>query len=260
MSWPNLMKDNVWQWLTGISVSIIGIIVGVVLALWPSPPSKVSTINGDGNFQVIDSSEVTIITKETDPEAMAKQDTILQNIEENKHTLKRIQESLNAKNIEANPQLVNELKDKIKSLEKELEERTRTTEDKRAEEALAAFKDGNYEKAIELFETLRKEERQEARENRINHAKTSYNLGNAYFVKLDFQKALDAYLDALRLIPDNSTYLNEAGKSFNTLALYDKAIEYYEKALKSDLKTVGEDHPNVATYRNNLGLAWYAKR
>ena len=40
---------------------------------------------------------------------------------------------------------------------------------------------------------------------------------------------------------------------------YDKAIEYYEKALKSGIKTFGEDHPQVAIYRNNLGLAWQAK-
>jgi len=40
---------------------------------------------------------------------------------------------------------------------------------------------------------------------------------------------------------------------------YDLAIEYYEKALESDLKTFGPDHPRVATTWNNLGLAWNAK-
>ena len=38
-----------------------------------------------------------------------------------------------------------------------------------------------------------------------------------------------------------------------------KAIEYLEKALKSDLKTFGEKHSNVATYRNNLGTALNSK-
>ncbi|BAS68313.1 tetratricopeptide repeat protein [Bathymodiolus septemdierum thioautotrophic gill symbiont] len=37
---------------------------------------------------------------------------------------------------------------------------------------------------------------------------------------------------------------------------YKKAIEYYELALASDLKTYGEAHPSVATCRNNLGMAW----
>ncbi len=56
-----------------------------------------------------------------------------------------------------------------------------------------------------------------------------------------------------------ATYRNNLGTAWNAKGKYDKAIEYYEKALKSDLKTFGEDHPNVATYRNNLGVAWKAK-
>ena len=37
-----------------------------------------------------------------------------------------------------------------------------------------------------------------------------------------------------------------------------KAIGYLEQALASNLQTYGEDHPRVATGRNNLGTAWYA--
>ncbi|MBO1225335.1 MAG: tetratricopeptide repeat protein [Candidatus Scalindua sediminis] len=156
------------------------------------------------------------------------------------------------KGIEPKQQLIDELEKKNQELEKALLERTRTTKDKRAEEALVAFKAGNNEKARELFETLREE-------GEGGLAKTNYNLGNVYFVDLDFQKALEAYLDAVRLAPDNSTYLNEAGYSFQTLAQYDRAIEYYEKALESDLKTLGEDHPDVAIDWDNLGSAWKAK-
>jgi len=56
-----------------------------------------------------------------------------------------------------------------------------------------------------------------------------------------------------------ATYRNNLGASWNSKGHYDKAIEYYEKALKSDLNNYGEDHPNVATYRNNLGASWKAK-
>jgi tetratricopeptide (TPR) repeat protein len=39
---------------------------------------------------------------------------------------------------------------------------------------------------------------------------------------------------------------------------YDKAIKHLKLALKSDLKTYGEDHPTIATCHNNLGGAWQA--
>ncbi len=59
--------------------------------------------------------------------------------------------------------------------------------------------------------------------------------------------------------PNAATYRNNLGSAWNAKGNYDKAIEYYEKALESDLKNYGEDHPNVATYRNNLGATWKAK-
>ncbi len=214
-----------------ISITVIGTIIGIV-----------SGVIGIKTYYFDES------TQEVVAPVLEKQETTLQNTE-------KIIQLLEEKGYKADPQLVSELKDKIQELEKELEERTRTTKDKRAEEALVASKAGNYEKARELFETQREEEKEKEKE----HAETAYNLGNVYFVELNFSKALNAYLDAVRLAPDNSTYLNEAGYTFHTLAQYDKAIEYYEKALKSDIKTFGEDHSDVAIDWNNLGLAWDAK-
>ena len=52
--------------------------------------------------------------------------------------------------------------------------------------------------------------------------------------------------------------MNNLGVAWSAKGEYDKAIEYLEKALKSDLKTFGENHPNVATYGNNLGTALHA--
>ena len=59
--------------------------------------------------------------------------------------------------------------------------------------------------------------------------------------------------------PNVATYRNNLGAAWNAKGNYDKAIEYYEKALESGLKAYGEDHPDIATYLNNLGAAWKAK-
>ena len=56
-----------------------------------------------------------------------------------------------------------------------------------------------------------------------------------------------------------ATYRNNLGATWKVKGEYDKAIEYYEMALKSDLKNFGENHPKVATRWNNLGEAWRAK-
>ncbi|MCP5004210.1 MAG: hypothetical protein GY941_09760 [Planctomycetes bacterium] len=130
------MKDNEWQWFPVITIGIIAIIVSVISALLPG--LKVGPL-----------------------------DAFLQNTEESRQILQRIQEQLYAKNIEANPQLVSELKDKIQRLEKELEERARTTKDKRTEEALDAFKSGNYEKAKKLYEALRNDQRSRTCQDRL---------------------------------------------------------------------------------------------
>jgi len=182
-----------------------------------------------------------------------KQDSILDKTEENNQLLKSIHEQLVKKHIEESPQLINELKKKYETVVKELN--AYKTEDKRAKDALVAFKDGNYEKAKKLFESQREEEEKREKE----HAETAYNLGNVYFVELDFQKALDAYLDAVRLAPDNSIYLYMAGYTFDRIAQYDKAIEYFGKALKFGLKNFGEDHPNVTIILGCLGDAWKEK-
>ena len=49
---------------------------------------------------------------------------------------------------------------------------------------------------------------------------------------------------------------NNLGEAYRALGEYRKAIGYFEQALESDLKTYGEDHPNVARDRNNLGSAY----
>lgn len=120
------------------------------------------------------------------------------------------------------------------------------------EQAKVALKKGDTDKAEELFEKVLKTE-----EKSIEHsAEASYILGRLAQDRVDYEVAWKALTRAADLAPDNSQYLNEAGMMAHTLARYDEAIGYYEKALDLDLKAHGPEHPNLAAYWNNLGDAW----
>ena len=123
------------------------------------------------------------------------------------------------------------------------------------EEALNLISQGKLDAAL----TLLSENEGNEDEQILKTAKTRFAKAQVYALKLDYKNALQYFEKAVQLAPENPLYQNEAGVMANTLEKYDKAIEYYEKALASDLKTFGPDHANVATYWNNLGMAWNAK-
>lgn len=161
-----------------------------------------------------------------------------------------------AKGYAPTQQLMTRLREKNRELEKELE--TLTAEDEHVMVALETFKADDYEETRKLFETLRQEEKEQGREL----AGTAYNLGNVYFVELKFSDALHAYLKAVELAPDNSTYLNNTSNLLSILAQHDRAIEYYERALMADFNALGGDglidpkeivknHPYVKTVKDN---------
>ena len=55
---------------------------------------------------------------------------------------------------------------------------------------------------------------------------------------------------------DKSFGYNNLGVAYGNKGDYDRAIEYYQKALKIDLKKLDPEHPEVAIRYNNLGLAY----
>lgn len=118
--------------------------------------------------------------------------------------------------------------------------------------AIAALQQGKTEQADRLFQQI--EERERSSIERA--AKAAFERGKIAEERIDYRNAYHHYERAVGLSPENPEYLTYAGNMACILAKHHKAVEWEEKALASDLKTYGEDHPQVATYRNNLGSAW----
>ena len=54
-------------------------------------------------------------------------------------------------------------------------------------------------------------------------------------------------------------YLCVLGVAYKNKGEYDLAIDYYERALKIQVASLGEEHPDVASSYSNLGLAYDSK-
>ena len=75
---------------------------------------------------------------------------------------------------------------------------------------------------------------------------------------LQYQKAQEAYQQAVALDPNDVEALLYLGKINNTLGNSQEALERAQQALKIAIQKYGEEHPDVATCLNNLGSAWKA--
>ncbi len=143
-----------------------------------------------------------------------------------------------------------------KALIAETEQKLEKYQDILPHDQLAQAKESLEKGDTALAETLFNK----VKENHTNHAaEAAYQLAKLAEDRIDYATARENYIQAAQFDPENSKYLNSAGMIMATLAQYDKAIEYYEKALDSNLKTYGTDHPDVATGWNNLGSVWNSK-
>ncbi|CAC9614956.1 hypothetical protein [uncultured Gammaproteobacteria bacterium] len=121
-------------------------------------------------------------------------------------------------------------------------------------EAINALKQGKNNAANDLFAQI--EQKSEGTIKIV--AEAVFQRANIAENEIRYADALKYYQKAHHLAPENTLYLTQLGLIYHTLGKYKKAIEYYELALKSDLETYGEDHPDVARDRNNLGGAWHS--
>lgn len=136
--------------------------------------------------------------------------------------------------------------------EKALQEIKDKLPQSQADAALKKFNEGDKGAAKELFDKVI----EQAEKTSVLAGKAAYENGQMAEQEIRYLEAKDYYQKAVQFQPDNSTFNNALGSILYDLGQYDKVIEYFQLALASDLKSFGEDHPDVARDRNNLGGAY----
>ena len=173
-------------------------------------------------------------------------------------TVAFLKELLDEKEIELTERqkIIDQWIERHRDLQQQLAQRPK--DDTLAREAKVALDAGKLEEAEALLRRSLESHLKNLDTLSVKAGQDAYSLGHLAELQLDYRKAQRYFEQAAVLVPENSTYLNRAGTINHTLGAYDSAVEYFKQALASDLKTVGEDHPDVAIDRNNLGLAYHA--
>jgi tetratricopeptide (TPR) repeat protein len=124
--------------------------------------------------------------------------------------------------------------------------------DAKLEAAIIAAEQGDTSKADALLAEI-----EAAAENTIRRAaKAAFERGKIAEANIEYQQAYEHFERAVGLVPDNALYLSEAAYTAGTLAKHQQEIQWNEKALALFIKQKGEDPPQIATLRNNLGAAY----
>jgi tetratricopeptide (TPR) repeat protein len=129
------------------------------------------------------------------------------------------------------------------------------------------YKFGDYDKALEYYESALAKYFKTKDERLDFVSKTYNNLGIIWDSKGNFAKALKYYQKCLvidfKLIGEYNlsvaTTYNNIGLVWRTKANFEKSLEYFEKSLEIYLKTIGENHSSVSLTYDNIGGIWYNK-
>ena len=99
-----------------------------------------------------------------------------------------------------------------------------------------------------LMESPSKPVASSARPTPAIDAKAPFNSGNAFFDKKEYDKAISAFTEAIRLDPNNELAYCNRGRAYVNKGDYDKAIRDFDEAIRLD--------PRLALAYNGRGVAY----
>jgi tetratricopeptide (TPR) repeat protein len=104
---------------------------------------------------------------------------------------------------------------------------------------------------FDSFKSLSKRNISEFENRSLNEPVNAINyneIGDDYFFQKDYNKAVEYYTKAIKLEPDNAEYYFSRGVSYYELKKHEKAIDDYTKAIELELDN--------ALYYNNRGVSY----
>ncbi len=123
--------------------------------------------------------------------------------------------------------------------------------------AFNLFRNGKTDEALNILDDARIDKEVNEIEDRKRQITEIYILkAQLYTTKLKFKKALESYMEAEALNPENIFILINIGNVYDILGRYKEAKDYKERALPIAQKLYGEKNPLVAIIHNNIGVSW----